>query len=222
MNNSISQKISELRQEYRKGSLLRENLDTNPFAQFEKWFSEAVSAGIPDANAMTLSTLGLDGIPNARTVLMKEFTEAGVTFFTNRQSHKGKELAAAPVAALLFFWKELERQVHVRGDVELTTREESQAYFFSRPYDARIGAWASVQSEPIPSREWLSERVSEFEAKFPDNGEPDCVPLPEHWGGYRVAPKSIEFWQGQPGRKHDRFRYHPTDGGGWEAKRLSP
>ncbi len=222
MTDSIKQKINELRQEYRKGSLLRANLEASPFEQFEKWFNEAVLASIPDANAMTLSTIGLDGIPNARTVLMKEFNNGGVTFFTNRHSNKGKELANSPVAALLFFWTELERQVHVRGDVEQTTREESQAYFFSRPYDARIGAWASLQSEEIPTREWLSDRVSEFEAKFPDNGEPDCVPLPEHWGGYRVIPKSIEFWQGQPGRKHDRFRYEKGDDGEWSAKRLSP
>ena len=222
MSNSINQKISELRQEYRKGSLLRENLDSDPFAQFEKWFSEAVNAEIPDANAMTLATIGLDGTPNARTVLMKEFTGEGVAFFTNRHSNKGKELAASPVAALLFFWKELERQVHVRGDVAQTTHGESQAYFFSRPYDARIGAWASLQSEEIPEREWLSKRVSEFEAKYPDNGEPDCVPLPEHWGGYRVIPHTIEFWQGQPGRKHDRFLYTRADDGEWTPKRLSP
>ncbi|MDA7926626.1 pyridoxamine 5'-phosphate oxidase, partial [Verrucomicrobiales bacterium] len=146
----------------------------------------------------------------------------GVTLFTNRHSNKGKELAAAPVAGLLFHWKELERQVHVRGKVAQTSHEESQAYFFSRPYDARIGAWASLQSEEIPEREWLSERVREFEAKYPDNGKPDCVPLPEHWGGYRVIPQSIEFWQGQPGRKHDRFLYTCAEDGEWEAKRLSP
>lgn len=222
MSHSINQKISELRQEYRKGSLLKENLDPNPFVLFEKWFEEAVNAAIPDANAMTLATIGLDGVPNARTVLMKEFTDDGVTFFTNRHSNKGKELAAKPVAALLFHWKELERQVHVRGKVVQTSHEESQAYFFSRPYDARIGAWASLQSEEIPEREWLAERVREFEAKYPDNGQPDCVPLPGHWGGYRVISHSIEFWQGQPGRKHDRFLYGKSDDGAWTPKRLSP
>jgi len=222
MSDSINQKITELRQEYKKGSLSQENLESNPFAQFEKWFLEAVAANVPEPNAMTLATTGLDGIPNARTVLMKEFTNEGVTLFTNRESHKGMELAATPAAALLFFWKELERQVHVRGKVVEISHEESEAYFFSRPYDARIGAWASLQSVEIPNRKWLADRVSEFEAQYPDNGEPNCVPLPDYWGGYRVVPATIEFWQGQPGRKHDRFVYTQAGDGAWAAKRLSP
>ena len=170
---------------------------------------------------MTLATIGAEGFPSTRIVLMKDFDESGITFFTNYRSRKGTEIAANPQAAVLFFWKELERQVHVKGRVEKVTPEESEAYYFSRPYDARIGAWASKQSETIPNREWLNNRVAEFEAKYPDTGEPDCVPLPDFWGGYRLIPTTVEFWQGQPGRKHDRFIYR-SEAAGWKIERWSP
>lgn len=221
MTDTVNDTLKELRREYRSGTLSRTDLAESPFVQFETWFLQAVKAEIREANAMTLSTIGLDGLPTNRTVLMKDFDDRGVTLFTNYTSRKGQELAANPAAALLFFWKELERQVHVRGTVEKIRREESEAYFFSRPYDSRIGAWASRQSESISGRTWLDERAEKYENRYPDTGEPDCVPLPDFWGGYRIIPKSIEFWQGQPGRKHDRFMYRKT-GDQWELERLSP
>ena len=170
----------------------------------------------------SLSTLGLDGLPNSRVLLMKDFSEAGITLYTNYTSRKAAELEASPGASALFFWKELERQVRLRGPVEKTSREDSEAYFFTRPYESRIGAWVSTQSEVIPNRAWLDLRTEEFRAKYPDTGAPDCVPLPDFWGGYRIAPATVEFWQGRPGRKHDRFLYRRDDGGGWKIERLSP
>lgn len=221
MSHSIQQSIAEMRREYRAGNLDTSDLAENPFTQFSKWFEEAVQSQVEEANAMTLCTVGRDGIPNARTVLMKNFSGDGVTFYTNYESRKGRELAAHPEASVLFFWKELERQVHVRGLVEKTPCEDSDAYFFSRPYNARIGAWSSKQSEEIPDRKWLEDRAAEFEAKFPDDGTPNCVPRPEFWGGFCLRPLTVEFWQGQPGRKHDRFCY-TQDNEEWKIKRLSP
>jgi pyridoxamine 5'-phosphate oxidase len=222
MTDPVVKTIAELRCDYHAATLRRADLAASPFDHFSKWFGEALAAGLREPNALTLSTIGLDGFPNSRTLLMKDFGEDGVTIFTNYTSRKGRELEAHPVAALLFLWKELERQVHVRGRVEKTSREESQAYFFSRPYASRIGAWSSTQSAVIPDRAWLDSRAAEFEARFPDTGAPDCVPLPDFWGGYRVIPESIEFWQGQPGRKHDRFIYRRETGTGWTIERLSP
>lgn len=222
MTAPVSSSIAELRCEYHAATLSRADLAESPIQQFAAWFDEAVKAGIREPNALTLSTIGLDGMPNSRTLLMKDFSEAGVTIYTNYTSRKGRELEAAPVAALLFLWKELERQVHVRGRVEKTSREDSQAYFFSRPYASRIGAWASRQSTVIPDRKWLEDRAVEFEQRYPDTGAADCVPLPEFWGGYRVIPETVEFWQGQPGRKHDRFIYLRTGDGSWQIDRLSP
>lgn len=222
MTDPVVKTIAELRCDYHASSLRRADLDPSPFAQFARWFAEAVAAGIREPNALTCSTIGLDGFPNSRTLLMKDFGEDGVTLFTNYTSRKGREFEARPVAALLFLWKELERQVQVRGHVEKTSREESEAYFFSRPYASRIGAWASTQSAVIPDRNWLVERALELEDRYPDNGEPDCVPLPDFWGGYRVIPETVEFWQGQPGRKHDRFLYRKNEAGAWMIERLSP
>lgn len=222
MTDPVVKTIAELRCDYHASSLRRTDLDPSPFAQFARWFGEAVDAGIREPNALTCSTIGLDGFPNCRTLLMKDFGEDGVTIFTNYTSRKGREFEARPVVALLFLWKELERQVQVRGRVEKTSREESEAYFFSRPYASRIGAWASTQSAVIPDRDWLVERALELEGRFPDNGKPDCVPLPDFWGGYRVIPETVEFWQGQPGRKHDRFLYRKDETGAWMIERLSP
>jgi len=222
MTDPASTSIAELRCEYHSATLSRADLAGSPIRQFASWFAEAVESGLREPNALTLSTIGLDGLPTSRTLLMKDFSEAGVTIYTNYTSRKGRELEASPVAALLFLWKELERQVHVRGRVEKTSREDSQAYFFSRPYASRIGAWASQQSTVIPDRKWLDDRAAEFETRYPDTGAPDCVPLPEFWGGYRIVPESVEFWQGQPGRKHDRFLYQRTAEGAWQIDRLSP
>lgn len=221
MSDSIRQSIAEMRQDYRAGTLTPADLADSPIDQFAKWFDEAIKSQIREPNAMTLCTLGEDGIPNARTVLMKDFSDQGVTFYTNYGSRKGREIAAHPGASVLFFWKELERQVHVRGQVGKTSTADSESYFFSRPYDARIGAWASQQSRKIPGRKWLEDRVAEFEAKYPDDGTPNCVPLPDFWGGYRLEPVTVEFWQGQPGRKHDRFIYS-LEGADWSISRLSP
>jgi len=222
MTDPASTSIAELRCEYHSATLSRADLADSPIRQFASWFAEAVESGLREPNALTLSTIGLDGLPTSRTLLMKDFSEAGVTIYTNYTSRKGRELEASPVAALLFLWKELERQVHVRGRVEKTSREDSQAYFFSLPYASRIGAWASQQSTVIPDRKWLDDRAAEFETRYPDTGAADCVPLPEFWGGYRIVPESVEFWQGQPGRKHDRFLYQRTAEGAWKIDRLSP
>ncbi|MDF1825456.1 MAG: pyridoxamine 5'-phosphate oxidase [Verrucomicrobiales bacterium] len=221
MSDSFKQSIAEMRQDYRAGDLYRNDLADSPIDQFAEWFDQAVKSEIREPNTMTLCTVGDDGIPNARTVLMKDFGTHGVTFYTNYESRKGRELLANPGASVLFFWKELERQVHVRGRVSRASHADSEAYFFSRPYDARIGAWASIQSREIPNRRWLADRAAEFEAKFPDDGTPGCVPLPDFWGGYYLEPVTVEFWQGQPGRKHDRFIYS-LEGGNWRISRLSP
>lgn len=221
MSSLSKPEVASLRQEYRLASLSRDELAESPIVQFEGWFGQAREAEIREANAMTLSTTGLDGFPTSRIVLMKDFDDRGVTFFTNYRSRKARELEANSKASLLFFWKELERQVQVRGTITKVSREVSESYFFSRPYESRIGAWASTQSETIPNREWLNKRVEEFENKYPDTGEPGCVPLPEFWGGYCMTPIQVEFWQGQPGRKHDRFVYE-LEGDKWLVSRLSP
>lgn len=222
MIDPVSPPLASMRLDYGAHSLRRADLEEAPVAQFSKWFAEAVASGMPEPNAVILATIGLDGLPNSRTVLMKDFGEAGLTFFTNYESRKGRELEARPVASLTFLWKELERQVQVRGRVVKTSREESETYFRSRPYESRIGAWASSQSSVIPDRTWLERRAHEFETLHPDNGTADDVPLPDFWGGFRVEPESVEFWQGQPGRKHDRFLYRKNEKGTWAIERLSP
>ncbi len=222
MTDSVQDTLARMRQDYRAARLNRADLAATPMEQFSIWFDQAVRADILEPNALTLSTLGLDGLPNSRVLLMKDFSEAGITLYTNYTSRKAAELEASPGASALFFWKELERQVRLRGPVEKTSREDSEAYFFTRPYESRIGAWVSTQSEVIPNRAWLDLRTEEFRAKYPDTGAPDCVPLPDFWGGYRIAPATVEFWQGRPGRKHDRFLYRRDDGGGWKIERLSP
>lgn len=217
--------IAEMRESYELRTLRRKELAENPFDQFHAWFQEARDQQLTEANAMTLGTLGLDNIPTTRTVLLKDLDQRGFTFFTNYQSRKAREIVAHPAASLTFLWKELERQVIVRGRVEKVSIGESETYFNSRPYDSRIGAWASMQSETIENRDWLIQRDSEIRQKYPDTGKPDCVPIPDFWGGYRVLPLSIEFWQGGPGRLHDRFEYsraEVNDGSDWKVIRLSP
>ena len=198
--------------------LRREDLDPDPIAQFSAWFETAADEA-PLAEAMTLATVDADGAPDARMVLLKGWDERGFRFFSNRESSKGAQLAAAPRAALILYWRELDRQVRVRGAVEPLAEAESDEYFASRPRESQLGAWASPQSRPLGSREELDSRLREVEDRFGDGGE---VERPPHWGGYLVRPESIEFWQGQVGRLHDRFVYRPATGGDWSIERLAP
>ena len=210
--------LPEMRKEYIADSLSETDMDTDPLRQFEKWFGQALAANLPEPNAMTLATATPDGQPSARMVLLKAFDASGFTFFTNYDSRKGRELTANPRAALLLFWQELHRQVRIEGTVELVSEAESDAYFRSRPLGSRLGALASAQSVVLANRAVLEERVRELMQRFPD-GE---VPRTPHWGGYRVRPFAIEFWQGRPDRLHDRLRYRRMQPDGWRLERLSP
>jgi pyridoxamine 5'-phosphate oxidase len=199
-------------------ALSEADLDPNPFRQFQAWLDQAAAAGPREPNAMTLATATPDGRPSARMVLLRGLDERGFVFFTNYDSRKGEELAANPRAALVFYWGELDRQVRIEGTVEKTSEEESDAYFRGRPEGSRLGAWASRQSRILAGRHVLEAEMRELEACFPDGN----IPRPPHWGGYRVRPESIEFWQGQPNRLHDRLRYVRRGDGGWHIERLSP
>ncbi len=207
-----------LRIDYGIGSFNETDALADAVAQFTRWFDDALAAGLPEVNAMTLATADASGTPSARIVLLKDFDERGFTFFTNYHSRKGRDLDANPRASLVFYWQPLERQVSIDALDDAVDREESEAYFKTRPVAARIGAWASSQSEVIASREALERRDAELEKRFADGN----VPLPPHWGGYRVVPSSIEFWQGRSGRLHDRLRYRRDGGDGWILERLSP
>ncbi|MES2705629.1 MAG: pyridoxamine 5'-phosphate oxidase [Verrucomicrobiota bacterium] len=212
--------LADLRQDYRQASLRRNEVAADPFHQFRAWFDQARESGIVEPNAMTLSTVdSASGQPSSRVVLLKGLDDRGFLFFTNYQSRKGRELAAQPRAALGFFWKELERQVNVRGTVEFVTREESGAYFHSRPRGSQLGAHASAQSSVIPGREWLEEQFAALDRKYPEGTE---IPLPCAWGGYRLIPEAIEFWQGRTSRLHDRLCYTRQEDGFWKLDRLSP
>jgi len=206
------------RHEYIGEGLRRRDLDPDPIKQFNVWFAAAVKAGIHDANAMALATATLDGKPSARIVLLKDFDERGFVFFTNYASEKGRQLEKNPRAALVLYWMEVERQIRIEGAVEKTLREESEQYFHTRPAGAQLGAWASRQSEVIDARRVLAARLEEMKQRFA-KGE---IPLPPHWGGYRLNPDRIEFWQGRPDRLHDRFRYTRLAGGSWSIDRLAP
>jgi pyridoxamine 5'-phosphate oxidase len=212
--------IAAVRKEYTRAGLREEDLAPDPFAQFETWFAEAQAAGIEEPTAFTLATATPDGMPSARTVLLKGCDRRGLVFYTNYESAKAADLADNPRAAVLFFWKELQRQVRMAGTVERTSPEESEAYFRSRPLGSRLGATVSPQSQPIPDRAWIEQRFAELEARY---AAPDAVvPLPDFWGGYRVIPATWEFWQGRENRLHDRLRYVPDGTGGWRIERLAP
>ena len=190
----------------------------NPMDQFARWWDDAIRSEIDEVNAMTLATATLGGLPSARIVLLKGFDERGFIFFTNYQSHKGREMEQNPRASLVFFWKELERQVRIEGMVERIPEKESEDYFQSRPEGSRIGAWASPQSSVIDNREVIESNVKELEKKFSDG----VIPRPEHWGGYVVKPANIEFWQGRSSRLHDRVKYVHQLGNKWQMLRLAP
>lgn len=209
--------IADLRKDYKQGELDESSVDADPLAQFDKWLHEALKAELPEPNAMTLATVGESGRPSARIVLIKGYDARGIVWYTNRQSRKGRELAANPYAALLFHWVELERQVRIEGRVEWVSDEESDAYFASRPLASRIGAWASDQSTVIDSHMTLMKRAAEYGVKLGLN-----PPRPPHWGGYRLKPDCWEFWQGRRSRLHDRIRYRLQPDGAWLRDRLAP
>ncbi|QIR39150.1 pyridoxamine 5'-phosphate oxidase [Tolypothrix sp. PCC 7910] len=214
----MNQTIADLRKDYTLQDLSETEVNPNPFIQFKQWFDQALAAQLPEPNAMTLATAMPDGKPSARMVLLKNFDERGFVFFTNYNSRKGQELAENPQAALVFWWAELERQVRITGQVEKVSEAESDQYFYSRPENSRLGAWASNQSEVIESREVLEQRLQELQDKY----ETQEIPRPLNWGGLRIIPTEIEFWQGRPSRLHDRLLYTRLDNGDWKIERLSP
>lgn len=214
----VSKQIGSLRKEYGILELNKENVDPDPVRQFELWFSKAYEQEGEEANATTLSTLGLDGHPEGRIVLLKHFSSQGFTFYTNYESMKGQELGKHPFASMTFHWRSLERQVRIKGKVEKVSPEISDEYFRSRPKKSRIGAWASPQSQEIDNRKILEENEASYKSKFDGKEE---VPRPPYWGGYLIVPQKIEFWQGRPSRLHDRIVYERA-GDDWQIKRLAP
>lgn len=204
--------------EHAEGGLHRRDLDPDPIKQFGNWFTAAIEAQIRDVNAMSLATASATGRPSVRIVLLKGFDHGGFVFFTNYESEKGKQLTENPYAALGFYWIELDRQIRITGKTSPTSREESERYFHSRPLGSQLGAWASRQSEPVDARRMLDARMAQMTERFADKP----VPLPPHWGGYRLKPDQMEFWQGRPNRLHDRFRYTLQADQSWLLERLFP
>ncbi len=217
MTDNTSKDIAHLRKNYERAELDESASHANPLQQFGKWLNEAISAEVPEPNAMTLATVGSNLRPSTRIVLIKGFDERGIVWYTNFESHKGRELAGNPFAALQFHWVELERVVRIEGLVEKVSDEESDAYFHSRPLDSRIGAWASPQSEVISGRSVLVANAAKYAAKFLLQ-----PPRPPHWGGYRLKPDNWQFWQGRRSRLHDRLRYRLDGDGEWVRERLAP
>ena len=209
--------IAELRREYTAAGLREEDLAADPFTQFDRWLRQAVEAGVHEPNAMTLATAGTDGVPSARMVLLKAVDARGFVFFTNLESRKARELSARPAAALVFFWAELERQVRVEGTAEAVSRAEAERYFASRPRGSRLGAWASRQSDRAGSRAELEAQLKRREEEYRDRD----IPTPPFWGGFRVLPHTVEFWQGRENRLHDRLVYSGR-GSAWSVGRLQP
>ena len=210
--------VAALREDYRRGSLERADLPDAPLPLFASWLEQAIADGLDEPNAVVVATVDAQGMPNARVVLLKAYDERGFVFYTNYESQKGRELDATSVAALVFNWLAHERQVRVRGRVERVSREETEAYFHLRPKGSQLGAWASPQSQVIPDRSVLDDRKAELESAY---AKTDALPVPEHWGGYRVVPTEIEFWQGRSSRLHDRFRFRKT-ADTWTIDRLAP
>ena len=213
----MNKAVADLRQNYTFAGIAEADTDPNPYKQFATWFEQAVSAELPEPNAMTLATATADGKPSARMVLLKDYSERGFVFYTNYNSLKGRQLSANPWAALVFWWAELERQVRIEGHVEKLSPQESDSYFHSRPWGSQLGAWVSEQSQIISSREVLDQRLEQLKTQYADKE----IPRPPHWGGFRVIPSLIEFWQGRPSRLHDRLCYRFEDGN-WTRERLSP
>ncbi|MBU3744285.1 MAG: pyridoxamine 5'-phosphate oxidase [Sediminibacterium sp.] len=210
--------IASIRRDYSLQTLDESGVAANPIDQFTIWWKEAVSSDIDEVNAMTLATVGADGAPSARIVLLKGYDANGFIFFTNYESKKGQDVEKHPVAALVFFWKELERQVRISGSVEKVSAEESDAYFQSRPEGSRLGAWASPQSKVISSRKVIEAQLESLQETY----QQQPIPRPPHWGGYRVVPHTIEFWQGRSSRLHDRIQYKKDALGNWIISRLAP
>lgn len=212
--------LQDMRRHYQRGVLREEDVFADPIAQFDAWFREALAADAPDwfePNAMTLATASAEGTPSARVVLLKDYDEAGFTFYTNYASHKGRDLAANPSAEMCFFWPPLERQIRISGRVTPLSRMEAENYFHSRPRGSQLGACVSQQSSVVPDRATLEQRLAELAEQY----EGQDIPMPETWGGYRLVPETIEFWQGQPSRLHDRLRF-TRQGDTWKLERLSP
>ncbi len=207
-----------MRRTYGLGELLEEQVDPDPVAQVRRWLDDALGFGIAEPNAMVIATVDADGRPSARTVLLKHLDERGFAFYTNQQSRKGDELAANPRCALVFPWHAMERQVRVEGTADKLSIDEVEAYFHSRPRESQLGAWASQQSQPVPSREELDLQYASYERQFPEGSE---IPVPYFWGGYLVRPDLVELWQGRTGRLHDRLRYRRTEMA-WTLDRLQP
>jgi len=214
----MSKNIADIRKDYQLQTLLETDVAISPFEQFNRWWDDAIKSELDEVNAMTLATASATGIPDARIVLLKSVSEEGFVFFTNYNSDKGKELEENPHACLVFFWKELERQIRISGKVEKVEAAESDEYFNSRPEGSRIGAWASPQSQVITSREIIEQNISKYEQQFAGGN----IARPPHWGGYIVIPTVMEFWQGRPSRLHDRIRYSKLPAANWKIERLAP
>jgi len=214
----MNEQIAAIRTDYRLKTLNEEEVASTAIGQFSRWWSEAVASQIEEVNAMTLATSSADGMPSARIVLLKDFSKEGFAFFTNYNSYKGQQLAENPKACLVFFWKELERQVRIIGLVNKISDEMNDRYFYSRPYESQVGAVVSPQSQVIENREWLLREFKNLSDQYNDIR----ITRPKHWGGYMVKPVIIEFWQGRPGRLHDRLQYSLQENGNWKIERLAP